>query len=370
MFPKSTLTCLPAVPQYARVLSLGVATCAALLFIGYKHESVPEPAPAARVLSLECSPRAIAFSPDGKWLATAGGQMEPVGELRIWDTTRLAGTASLIGHHHSLRGLAFNASGSLLATISYDRTLRLWNMVDNPREEHVCCLDADPAALVVSPDGKRVAVSSDDRSIRIFNTQTGRLELRFDCQYPCFTCMAFSLDGSQLATWSLGQPTIDVWDTDRGLPQSKLPRPAKIPIESKGFESWLMTWSSHGPTLFTAQSGEIEIWAAAIGEVRRLTQPDARWLGAMALSSDGRVLAVGDSQGMIHLWDIETGARVLAIAGQDGLVTALSMSPDGNLVACAGRDRTVIVKGCDWARAVPPPNRSRPGRAARRPGPS
>jgi WD40 repeat protein len=286
----------------------------------------------------------IAYSPDGKWLATAGGRLEPAGELKIWDPTQGTQVSSLIGHQHSIRGLAISPRGERLATISYDGTLRLWKLTDGPREEHVCRLDAYPADVVFSRDGAKVAVFSDDRRIRLFDTHTGRLELQFDCQCSRHTCMAFSPDDRQLATWSWGQPFIDLWDTRTGQRQERLPRPEDAPMESTAFESWLLAWLLHGPTLFTALLGEIDVWEATAGEVRRLAQPDTSWLGAMALSTNGKVLAVADSRGTIHLWDIENGTRLLAIAGQENPVTAVALNPDGGQIACGGHNRTVVLR--------------------------
>jgi len=213
-------------------------------------------------------------------------------------------------------------------------------------------LDAFPSYLVFSRDGTKIAVSSDDRSIRLFDTVTGRLELQFDCQFPSHTCMAFSPDDRRLATWSYRQPFIDLWDTHTGQRQERLPRPDDAPMEVKEFESWLLAWSPHGPTLFSALLGEIDVWEATAGDVRRLAQPDRSWLGAMALSTNGKVLAVADSLGMIHLWDIENGTRLLAIAGREDPVTALALSPDGRQVACAGHNRTVLLRKFQNARVV------------------
>ena len=353
MFPKTILPWLLAGSWHARLVALSVAGCVAALLVSFVFRAPPEPvSPTATVLSLQCSVRAMAYSPDGKWLATAGGRLESVGELKLWDPTQGTQVASLTGYQRSIRGIAFSPCGKLLATISYDRTLRLWNLTDAPREEHVCRLNAFPSDVVFSRDGTKIAVSSDDRSIRLFDTHTGRLELQFDCQCPSHTCMAFSPDDRQLATWSYRQPFIDLWDTHTGQRQDRLPRPEDAPMEVKEFESWLLAWSPRGPTLFTALLGEIDGWEATAGEVRRLVQPDRSWLGAMALSSDGKLLAVGDSLGMIHLWDIENGTRLLAIAAREDPVTALALSPDGSQVACAGHNRTVVLRKFQNARAV------------------
>src|SRR5262249_54047761 len=149
---------------HARLMALSVASCVAVLLMSLVFRAPPEPvAPTATVLPLECSVRSLAYSPDGKWFATAGGQLESVAELKLWDPTQGTQVSALIGHQYSIRGLAFSPCGKLLATISYDRTLRLWNLRDGPREDHVCGLDAYPDNAVFSRDGTKVAVSSDDR---------------------------------------------------------------------------------------------------------------------------------------------------------------------------------------------------------------
>jgi len=88
MFPKTILPWLLAGSWHARLMVLSVAGCVAVLLMALVFRASPEPvAPAATVLSLECSVRAMAYSPDGKWLATAGGRLESVGELKLWDQT-------------------------------------------------------------------------------------------------------------------------------------------------------------------------------------------------------------------------------------------------------------------------------------------
>src|SRR5262249_8920310 len=113
------------------------------------------------------------------------------------------------------------------------------------------------------------------------------------------------------------------------------------------FESWLLRWSSTGPRLFTALSGTVEIWDAVEGNVRRFVQPDSTWLGAMALSTDCKLLALGNCQGTVHLWNTATGAKLGTFAGHEGAVTSLALCPDGNRLASGSRDRTVILRRCE-----------------------
>ena len=345
MCPKGILACLFAASTHAKLMALAVITCAALLIIGFKFQAAEAPH-STSVLRHDCTIRAIAFSPDGRALATAGGLLEPVGELKLWDTKDGTQKCSLNGHQNSIRSLAFSPDGERLATAAADATLRLWNVVGG-RAELTIRLAAQPCALAFSPDGRKVAVSGDDLCIRLFDTETGHLALRFDCECPCFTCVVFAPDNRRLATWSLGQPFIDVWDATTGVRQGRLRRPDGEPIASKGFESWLLRWSSTGPRLFTALSGTVEIWDAVEGNVRRFVQPDSTWLGAMALSTDCKLLALGNCQGTVHLWNTATGAKLGTFAGHEDAVTSLALCPDGNRLASGSRDRTVILRRCE-----------------------
>ena len=345
MCPKGILACLFAASTHAKLMALAVITCAALLIIGFKFQAAEAPH-STSVLRHDCTIRAVAFSPDGKVLATAGGLLEPVGELKLWDTKDGTQKCSLVGHENSIRGLAFSPNGERLATAGADATVRVWNVADGCAKRTIR-LDAQPIALACSRDGRKVAVSSDDRSIRLFDTETGRLTLRFDCECPCFTCVAFSPDDRQVATWSLGQPFIDVWDTRTGVRQDRLRRPEGEPIEAKGFESWLLRWSPTGPTLFTALSGMVEIWDAATGDIRRFVQPDSNWLGAMALSTDGKLLAVGSCQGTVHLWNTANGTMLATLAGHEDAVTSLALCTEGNRLASGSRDRKVVLRKCE-----------------------
>jgi WD40 repeat protein len=326
---------------HVRFVPLVLAACAAIVIGAFAFHDLQPPA-LSKTFVHECTIRAVAFSSDGKLLAAAGGQTEPASELRIWNTADGSEKCSLTGHQNSIRAMAFSPRGCLLGTAGYDRTLRIWNTATGV-EEHLCPLTAYPATLVFSNDGKVVAVSSDDRSIQLFDVETGAVKIKFDCQHPCLTCMAFSPDDTEFATWNLGQQAIDIWDAGTGRHRTEVRRPDDQPIAQQGFESWMLVYSSKGPILLSAISGSVEVWDAAAGEVRSFREPDNSLLKALALSANGKLLAVGNSHGMIYMWDVATGKRLPAFRGHEDAVTALAFSPDGRHLASGSREKTVIL---------------------------
>ena len=69
----------------------------------------------------------VAFSPDGKTLASAGGSFDKPGELKLWDTATGAARATLAGHEGYVHSVAFSPDGKTLASGGYDGTVRLWD---------------------------------------------------------------------------------------------------------------------------------------------------------------------------------------------------------------------------------------------------
>jgi WD40 repeat protein len=121
----------------------------------------------------------VAFSPDGKTLASAGAD----GTVRLWDVgTRRALDQPLEGHNGVAYGVAFSPDGKTLASAGADGTARLWDVgtrsaLGQPLEGH----DGDVTSVAFSPDGKTLASAGDDGTVRLWDPilwSNSRRELR------------------------------------------------------------------------------------------------------------------------------------------------------------------------------------------------
>ncbi|MBU6446392.1 MAG: WD40 repeat domain-containing protein, partial [Verrucomicrobia bacterium] len=236
----------------------------------------------------------LAFSPDGKLLATASQN----GIDTLWNliTGRCLATVNKRGFVVAAGYFAFSPDGKLLATTSlFHRTVQLWNVATEGDSFVTLRGHLGPAAevgdLAFSPDGKLLAVASLDGTVKLWDVVTGGDPFATLRGHTAkVESLAFSPDGTLLATASWDN-TVKLWDVATG--------------------SLCATLSGHagGPHL--------------------------------AFSPDGKCLATASWNSIVRLWDVVTGAPLVTLHGHMGPVERLAFSPDGKLFATASTDQTV-----------------------------
>jgi len=190
--------------------------------------------------------------------------------------------------------------------------------------------------LAVSPDGKRIASGSFDKTVKVWDAETGAELMTLRGHEKRVDPVSFSPDGTKIASGSQ-DTTIKLWDAESGSELMTL-RGHSEGIRSVGF-------SSDGKRIVSSSpDGTIKVWDMATGdELISLRWHDGRILDA-AFSPDGKRIVSSDADdGTIKLWDASTGAELKTLKGHKGAVYSVTFSPDGKRIVSGGYDKTVKV---------------------------
>jgi WD40 repeat protein/energy-coupling factor transporter ATP-binding protein EcfA2 len=278
----------------------------------------------------------VAFSPDGKTLASASEDRTAI----LWDVgTRQRRGEPLTGHQGVLTSIAFSPDGRTLASASEDKTVILWDVATGKRQRELTGHEEWVTSIAFSPDGKTLASASDDRTVILWDVATGRRQGDPLAGHDDRVAgIAFSPDGRTLASAS-DDRTVILWDVGTG--KRKGP-----PLTGHQEAVTAVAFSPDGKTFTSASDdGTVILWDMTTG--RRKNTPRAEHddrVAGVAFSPDGKTLASASGDRTIVLWDVATGRRKgKPLTKHEDRVASVTFSPDGKTLASASEDKTVIL---------------------------
>ncbi len=269
---------------------------------------------------------AVAFSPDGKTLVSGGADGTP---LRLWDAGIGKEMRQFSGVPGIVRSVAFSPDGRTVVSAGGDNTLRLWEMATGQEVRRLKGHEGETYSVAFSPDGKKLVSGGLDKTLRLWETDSGKEIRRFTGHQYGVTAVAFSPDGNTLASTSYDKTVL--WQAMTGKEIRRLGRG----------QEWALAFSPDGKTLATGGKGTaVRLWEVASGKELRSLEGHPGGVLALAFAPDGHTLAVGNS-GAIRLWDVGTGKEVLPSVGHQGGVNAVAFAPDGRTLATGSWDHTI-----------------------------
>lgn len=273
----------------------------------------------------------VAFSPDSRVIAAGEGTPGLQGAVRLWEVGGKAPRA-LTGHADSIYGVAFSPDNKLLATCSYDKLLLLWDLSSGSVRHTLKHHTAAVFAVTFSPDGKALASVAADQTVKLWNVETGQRILTLTEPTKALNAVAFHPKGHEFVAAGIDK-MLRIWDwngTVARLKKSAFAHDAPI---------LAVAYAPDGRTLFTgSEDRRIKAWDAAALQERHVYPPLADWPLALSVSPDGTRLAAGLYNGDLDLFETASpklvkevwkGVRREVAGGNPGA----DPKPDANRVA-------------------------------------
>jgi WD40 repeat protein len=318
-----------------RSLSVLAAAFSACLLAANTGQTPPPPSKLEVVHTLKGHGElvhSVAFSPDGKLVAT--GSFDKT--IKLWDAATGKEIRVMQGpsaHTNIVIQVAFSPSGRVLASCSTDNTIKLWDVpATGPLFKNTGPAGINDVKL--SPDGTQLATADADGKARLWNAVTGKETTALSGHNGPVKCVAYNANGQWLASGGEDR-SVRLWNVANGQSLGVIALAHTAPVQAVAFHP-------NNQMLISADaSGNVRFWTLPLKADVPLAPAPTGALKAMAVSPDGKFVVIGGDDQTVRVWEVSKPGQGRALTGPKAAVNAVGTN--GTLIAAAYTDHTVCV---------------------------
>lgn len=269
----------------------------------------------------------VAFSPDGKWLVSTHGD----GAILVWDVNQRERVANLREHSAGVRGVAFSPDAKLVASASEDQSVIVWDVASGQKQAVLAGHKSRVTSVAFAPTGKWLASSDQDGTIIRWNLQrrVAELTIKAPRENTASYFVAISRDGRLIAS------SHGVYDSETG----------------RGFVGLVGQWgavysgvfTSNGRLICATDHGNLVVWDTRTWTIVALQRWAEEPLITVSLSPDEKYLVTGDDGKAVRWGWLDPLHQEGVVGRHEARIKSVYFTPDGSFAASAGDDKMIAL---------------------------
>lgn len=304
------------------------------------------------------SVNSITYSPSGDCIAACTGNFSVYGTVNMWGSRSGKKLRALKGNAHSINSVSWSEDGSVIATASWDKKVRIWDAKTCELIKQFTGNSDSVACVKFSINGSRLASASHDRTIRIFDVAPltrpiasaiqSKSAFHYDdivilgCSEDAVTDLCWSSDGNFIAS-SSQDASVRVWDSRTGHQTMCVAGGTDYAARNTD-EVLSVSLSADGSFVASAcADGSARFFDARHGTQLHLFNAHSDRVTCVRISPDGFVMTTSSKDKSVKLWGVGSRLQLHALHSHGEEVRCVAWSPDSKLLASGSDDQLVHI---------------------------